>query len=74
MHVEPFHLLHEISIFKTIRHHFWPVLMVRALIWGHNVVHGQFSHKLYIYRFCWIFQKKIVMNVKNLENSIKASC
>jgi hypothetical protein len=70
MHVEPSHWLHEIFISKTICHHFWLVLMVGALIWGHIIVHGQFQHKLYIFLFCQIFQKKIVMNV---ENSIKAS-
>jgi hypothetical protein len=57
---------------KLICHHFWPVLMVGALIWGHIVIHGQFRHKLYIY-ILPIKKKKTIMNVKNLENLIKAS-
>ncbi len=37
MHVEPSHWLHEISISKTVGHHFWPGLMAYAEIWGHSV-------------------------------------
>ncbi len=36
MHVEPSHWLHEISISKTVDHHFWPGLMAYAEIWGHS--------------------------------------
>ncbi len=34
MHAEPSHWLHEISISKTVCHHFWPGLMAGAEIWG----------------------------------------
>jgi hypothetical protein len=27
VHAEPSHWLHEISIFKTVHHHFWPGLI-----------------------------------------------
>ncbi len=36
MHAEPSKWLHEISISKTVRAHFWLVLMARAEIWGHS--------------------------------------
>jgi hypothetical protein len=36
VHVEPSHWLHEISISKTVGHHFWPGLMAYAEIWGHS--------------------------------------
>ncbi len=39
MHVALSHLLHAISIFKTISHHFWPRLMPRPEFWAHNVIH-----------------------------------
>jgi hypothetical protein len=34
VHAEPSHWLHEISISKTVCHHFWPGLMTGAEIWG----------------------------------------
>jgi hypothetical protein len=37
VHVEPSHWLHEIFIFETVSHHFWPGLMAVAEIWGHSV-------------------------------------
>ncbi len=37
MHAEPSHWLHEISISKSVGHHFWPGLMAGSVIWGHNV-------------------------------------
>jgi hypothetical protein len=36
-HAEPSHWLHEISISKTVCHHFWPGLRSGAEIWGHQV-------------------------------------
>jgi hypothetical protein len=34
VHAERSHWLHEISISKTVGHHFWPGLIARAKIWG----------------------------------------
>jgi hypothetical protein len=36
MHVGASYWLHEISISKTIDHHFWHGLMVGLVIWGHS--------------------------------------
>jgi hypothetical protein len=36
MHGEPSHCLRELSISKTVGHHFWPGLMAGAEIWGHS--------------------------------------
>ncbi len=36
VHAESSHWLHEISIFKTVRHHFWAGLMAGSVIWGHS--------------------------------------
>ncbi len=36
MHAEPPHWLHEKSISKTVRHHFWLGLMGGSVIWGHS--------------------------------------
>jgi hypothetical protein len=36
VHAEPSHWLHEISIFKTVRHHFWAGLMAGSVNWGHS--------------------------------------
>jgi hypothetical protein len=43
MCVAPSHLLHAISIFKTINHHFWPRLTTRLEFWAHNVIHINYS-------------------------------
>ncbi len=37
VHAEPSHWLHEISISKSVGHHFWPGLMAGSVIWGHSV-------------------------------------
>jgi hypothetical protein len=34
VHAQPSHWLQEISISKTVCHHFWPGLMAGAEIWG----------------------------------------
>jgi hypothetical protein len=34
VHAERSHSQHEISISKTVGHHFWPGLIARAKIWG----------------------------------------
>jgi hypothetical protein len=41
-----------------------------------TIVPGQLRHKFYYFSFCRVFQKKkkTILNVKNLENSIKAGC
>jgi hypothetical protein len=39
MHVALSYLLHVISIFKIISHHFWPRVMARPEFWAHNVIH-----------------------------------
>jgi hypothetical protein len=36
---QPTHWLHEISIFKTVHHHFWPGLTAGSVNWGHRVDH-----------------------------------
>jgi hypothetical protein len=36
MHAEPSYWLHEISLSKTVCHHFSPRLMLRAEFWGHG--------------------------------------
>jgi hypothetical protein len=58
MHAEPSYWLHEISLSKTVCHHFSPRLMVRAEFGGHgkqgitNTLALPMDKILYIYLLC----------------------
>jgi len=41
VHAECSHWLQEISISKTVCHHFWPGLMAGAEFWGHLFLDNQ---------------------------------
>jgi hypothetical protein len=48
VHATLSHWLHEISISKIIRHHFWPRLMVGVEFWGHMLMLIFFSHPYFM--------------------------
>ncbi len=56
MHAEPSHWLHEISISKTVRHHFWPGLILPQIC---DVAEVVIIHKNDLARFGYMLGKEI---------------